>query len=84
MMAAKRFLMCKLFAMFDHARYAAVRSLTESVVPFAKEQFLIMYSLCAAIYRTFMTGRTSFDVARATNHFVFPTRLFSQSTANTD
>ena len=62
-MAAKRFLMCERFAMFDHALYAAVRSSTEFVVPFAQQQLLVMYRLCAATHRTSVTSKTSFGVA---------------------
>ena len=83
-MAAKRFLMCEPFAMFDHALDAPGRSSTEPVVPFAKQQLLIMYRPCAAIHRTFLIAVPPLDVAGATNHFVFPTSIFSQSTVNTD
>ena len=83
-MAAKRFLMCEPFAMFDHAFDATVRSSTAYVVLVAEQQLLISYRLCATIHRTFLIAVPPLDVARATNHFVFPTSVFSQSTVNTD
>jgi hypothetical protein len=84
MMAAKRFFMCEPFAMFDHAFDAMVRSSTAYVVLVAEQQLLITYRLCAAIHRTFLIAVPPLDVAGATNHFVFPTSFFSQSTVNTD
>ena len=83
-MAAKRFLMCEIFAIFDHALYAMVHSSTAYVVLVAKQQLLITHRLCAAIHRTFLIPVSSFDVAGGTNLFVFPTSFFSQSTANTN
>lgn len=83
-MAAKRFLMCEPFAMFDHAFDAMVRSSSAYVVLVAKQQFFITHWLRAAIHRTFLIAVPPLDVAGATNHFVFPTSVFSQSTVNTD
>ena len=83
-MAAKRFLMCEIFAIFDHALYAMAHSSTAYVVLVAKQQLLITHRPYAAIHRTFLISVSSFDVACGTNLFVLPTSFFRQSTANTN